>query len=166
MKQILFVLAFAFLIASCASKQEPKTIYIVRHAEKQLTGNDPELSVAGAARAGKLAQILSDKNITHVFSTDYKRTKMTATKTANEAGVQIETYEPKNHDVLVEQIRNIEGNVLVVGHSNTVGQIANYFVGDGVKYEDLNDSEYNFIYVVKIGKDGNSSVARKTYKDF
>lgn len=165
MKYILLFLA-ASLFAACSSKQQPKTIYIVRHAEKQLTGNDPELSVAGTARAGKLAQILADKNITHVFSTDYKRTKLTVAKTANEAGVQIETYEPRNHDALVEQLRNVEGNVLVVGHSNTVGQIANYFVGEGVKYEDLNDSEYNFIYVVTIDKDRNSSVERKTYKDY
>lgn len=161
---LLFVLVIFF--AACSSKQEPKTIYIVRHAEKQLTGNDPELTVAGNARAGKLAQILADKEIAHVFSTDYKRTRLTAAPASSEAGVEIEIYDPKNHDALAEQIRELEGNILVVGHSNTVGQLANYFVGDGDKYQDLEDSEYNFIYVVTLEKDGNSSVVRKTYKDY
>jgi hypothetical protein len=46
-----------------------------------------------------------------------------------------------------------------------VGQIANYFVGQGEKYEDLEDSEYEFIYVVTLNNTG-ESVVRKTYKDF
>lgn len=162
----LLVLLIATFFAACSSKQEPKTIYIVRHAEKQLTGDDPKLTVAGNARAGKLAQILADKEIKHIYSTNYKRTRLTATPTASEAGIEIETYEPKNHDTLIDQLRKLEGNVLVVGHSNTVGQIANYFVGDGDNYQDLEDSEYNFIYVVTLDKEGNSSVVRKTYKDY
>ncbi|REG92104.1 phosphoglycerate mutase family protein [Algoriphagus antarcticus] len=161
---ILFLIASLF--AACSSEQKPKTIYIVRHAEKQLTGDDPELSVAGNVRAQKLAQILADKEITHIFSTVYKRTRLTATSTANEAGVEIETYDPKNHDALVELLRDLEGNILIVGHSNTVGQVANYFVGDGEKYGDLEDSEYNYIYVVTLEKEGTSSVVRKTYKDY
>ena len=166
MKQLLIVLALATFFAACSSKQQPKTIYIVRHAEKQLSGNDPELSVAGNARARKLAQILADQSISHVFSTDYQRTRLTAAPTASEAGVEIEIYDPKDHDALAEQLRSLEGNVLVVGHSNTVGQVANYFVGDGEKFQDLGDSEYNFIYEVTLEKDGNSVVVRKTYKDY
>ena len=162
----IFLFLIVSLFAACSNKQQPKTIYIVRHAEKQLTGNDPELTVAGSARARKLAQILADKKITHVFSTDYKRTRLTGLPTASEAGVDIEIYDPKNHDELVEQLKSLEGNILVIGHSNTVGQIANYFLVDGEKFQDLEDSEYNFIYVVTIGKEGNSSVERKTYKEY
>ncbi|MDR7132755.1 broad specificity phosphatase PhoE [Algoriphagus sp. 4150] len=165
MKYLLLFL-IASLLAACSSKQQPKTIYIVRHAEKQLTGDDPELSIAGNARANKLAQILADKEIKHIYSTDFKRTKLTATPTAVEAGVTIEVYDPKNHDDLVDKLRTNEGNILVIGHSNTVGQVANYFVGEAEKYTDLEDSEYNYIYVVTLEKDGTSSVAQKTYKDY
>ncbi|WP_439487481.1 SixA phosphatase family protein [Algoriphagus sp.] len=161
---LLFLLTSWFI--SCSSKQQPKTIYIVRHAEKLLTGDDPELSVAGNARAVKLSQILADKEIKHIFSTDYRRTRLTAERTAKEAGVEIEVYDPKNHDGLVDQLRNLEGNILVVGHSNTVGQVVNYFVGDGEKYDDLKDSEYNYIYIVTLESEGTSSVERKTYKDY
>lgn len=165
MKYILLVL-IASLFAACGSKPEPKTIFIVRHAEKQLTGNDPGLSVAGTARSKKLAQILADMEIAHIFSTDYKRTRLTAGPSAFEAEVEIESYDPKDHDALVEKLREMKGNTLVVGHSNTVSQLANYFVGKEEKYSDLDDTEYNYIYLVSLGKDGTSSVERKTYKDF
>ena len=165
MKYILLFLIVS-LFAACSSKQQPKTIYIVRHAEKQLNGDDPELSVIGDARSRKLGQILADQQITHIFSTDYNRTRLTAAPTATEAGIEIEIYDPKNHDALVEQLRSLEGNILVVGHSNTVGQVANYFVSEGDKFSDLQDTEYNFIYIVTLAEDGTSSVERKTYKDY
>ncbi|WP_296704052.1 histidine phosphatase family protein [Algoriphagus sp.] len=165
MKNLLLVFTALLLLASCTPKPSSKTIYIVRHAEKQLEGDDPELAQVGEIRATKLSQILSDKEIAHIYSTDYNRTKDTAKPTADQNSLEIEIYDPRNHDALVEKLKSIEGNALVVGHSNTVGQIANYFIGDGEEYGDLQDVEYEFIYVVTID-DAGSSVVRKTYKDF
>lgn len=165
MKNLLLLFSLLLLLGACTSQNSPKTIYIVRHAEKQLVGNDPELAYVGNVRALKLAQILEKEEIKHVFSTDYIRTRNTAKPTADKAGVAIEIYDPKNHDALVEELRKREGNILVVGHSNTVGQVANYFVGDGEKFADLTDLEYDFIYVVNLDKNG-SKVERKVYKDF
>ena len=165
MKQLILLFAVVTLFFSCSSKNSPKTIYIVRHAEKQLEGDDPGLAYVGGVRAKKLAQILEDQEIKHVFSTDYKRTRLTAEPTALAAGVEIQTYDPKNNDALVAQLRSLDGNVLVVGHSNTVSQLANYFVGDQEKFADLTDLEYDFIYVVTL-ESNSSSVVRKLYKDF
>jgi len=165
MKNLLLLFSLLLLLGACTSQNSPKTIYIVRHAEKQLVGNDPELAYVGGVRALKLSQILEKENIKHVFSTDYIRTRNTAKPTADKAGVEIEIYDPKNHDALVEELRKREGNILVVGHSNTVGQVANYFVGEGEKFADLTDLEYDFIYVVTLDKNG-SKVDRKVYKDF
>lgn len=165
MKNLLLLLSFILTLSACTSKNQPKTIYIVRHAEKQLVGNDPELAYVGGVRAQKLAQILEDQEIRHIFSTDYKRTRLTAVPTANDAGLEIQTYDPKNHDQLVKQLRSLEGNILVVGHSNTVSQLANYFVGGSEKFDDLTDLEYDFIYIVKL-ESNTSSVERKVYKDF
>lgn len=119
----------------------------------------------GGVRAKKLAQIVQDQEIKHVFSTDYKRTRLTVEPSAKQAGVPIQSYDPKNHDELVEQLRSLEGNILVVGHSNTVSQLANYFVGDGEKYADLTDLEYEYIYIVTL-EPKSSFVIRKVYKDF
>lgn len=151
---------------SCKSEKKEKTIYIVRHAEKQLVQDpDPELAQVGYIRAKKLAQILKDQEIKHIFSTNYKRTQLTAQPTAEQAGVEIQSYEPSNHDDLVDKLHELEGNVLVVGHSNTVSRLANYFIGEGEKFNDLTEDEYNFIYEVKLSKDG-SAVLRKLYKDY
>ena len=165
MKNLLLLFSLLLLLGACTSQNSPKTIYIVRHAEKQLIGNDPELAYVGNVRALKLAQILEKEEIKHVFSTDYIRTRNTAKPTADKAGVAIEIYDPKNHDALVEELRKREGNILVVGGRNTVGQVANYFVGHGEKFADLTDLEYDFIYVVNLDKNG-SKVERKVYKDF
>ncbi|MFC3416044.1 SixA phosphatase family protein [Algoriphagus hitonicola] len=166
MKNLIFLFTLIGLLASCNSQNSPKTIYIVRHAEKQLVEDpDPELLQVGQVRAKKLAQILENQEIKHVFSTDYKRTQLTVQPTAQQAGLEIQSYDPSNHDALVEQLRSLEGNILVVGHSNTVSQLANYFVGEGEKYEDLKEIEYDFIYEVSLEKNG-SSVVRKLYRDY
>lgn len=165
MKKLFLLFSLLLLLGACTSPNSPKTIYIVRHAEKQLVGNDPELAYVGSVRALKLSQILEKEDIKHVFSTDYIRTRNTVKPTAEKAGVEIEIYDPNNHDALVEELRRREGNILVVGHSNTVSQVANYFVGDGEKFADLTDLEYDFIYVVTLEKNG-SSVVRKLYKEF
>lgn len=166
MKNLLLLFALILLLASCTTQNSPKTIYIVRHAEKQLVDNpDPDLAQVGQVRAKKLAQILQNQEIKHIFSSDYKRTRQTAQPTAEQFGLIIQTYDPRNQDALVDQLRSLEGNILVVGHSNTVSQLANYFVGDGEKFEDLQDIEYDFIYEVTLDKNG-SSVLRKLYKDF
>lgn len=165
MRSILILICSALILFSCGKEPSTKTIYIVRHAEKKLEGNDPELAVVGEVRAKKLAQILADQEIKHIFSTDYKRTRNTAQPTADAAQIAIQTYDPRNQSELVEQIKSLEGNILVVGHSNTVSQLANEFVEGTEKFDDLQDIEYEYIYVVTLS--GNSSsVLRKVYKDF
>ncbi|WP_113925027.1 SixA phosphatase family protein [Cognataquiflexum aquatile] len=165
MKSIFTLLIFSFLLLACSPKQEPKTVYIVRHAEKILEGDDPGLSVAGTARSKKLAQILEQKEIQHIFSTNTIRTKTTAQPLADAIGLTIEIYDAKNHDDLVRELRERTGNILVVGHSNTVNHLANYFVGSGEKYPELQDIEYDFIFEVSLKEDG-STVERKVFKDY
>lgn len=160
----LALLFIASLLASCSPRTESKTIYIVRHAEKQLTGNDPELSIAGKARATKLGQLLSDKGIKHIFSTDYIRTKSTVEPTATAAGIPIEIYSPKDNKELIKQLKELEGNILVVGHSNTISQLAIELAEEADKFPELDESEYNFIYVISLDEKG-IVATRKTYKD-
>lgn len=166
-QKILIALFVIVSIHSCSQKQESKTIYLVRHAEKLLVGDDPELSVAGNARARKLAQILADQDIAHVFSTDFIRTKATVQPLVDaQSGLSIEIYDVKKHDDLVKELRQRKGNAVVVGHSNTIHHVANYFVQEGEKFPELQDIEYDFIFVVTLEKDGSSKVERRVYKDF
>ena len=135
MKNLLLLLLGGLFLVSCGTNPEPKTIYIVRHAEKMLVEDpDPELAQVGIIRAKKLAQILTDKEIKHIFSTDYKRTRMTAQPTADQAGIQIEPYDPRDQEAFAEKLKGLEGNILVVGHSNTVPELANFFIGSGKRF--------------------------------
>ena len=165
MKNCILLFISLLLLSACTAQNSPKTIYIVRHAEKQLEGKDPELAYVGEVRAKKLVQILEKESIKRVLSTDYTRTRNTAQPTAAAAGVTVEYYDPKNQEALVADLRSSEGNILVVGHSNTVSQLANAFVGEGEKFADLTDLEYDFIYVVTLEKNG-AKVVRKLYKEF
>lgn len=164
--RLLLGIIFITSIYACSQKQEAKTIYIVRHAEKQLSGDDPELSIAGATRAVKLGQILEGEEIAHIFSTNTIRTIATVRHVANHSGAEIEAYHTDRHDDLIKELRQRKGNILVVGHSNTIHHVVNYFVNDDLKYSELEDIEYDYIFKVTLDENGGSKVERKLYKDF
>jgi broad specificity phosphatase PhoE len=125
---LLFVLLSAPLTAHA---QSGPAIFLVRHAERADSGgaapttmaNDPELSATGHARAKSLATVLKDAGITQVFATEVKRTQQTATPTAQGLGLTVTTVPSKDVTGLVDKLKKATGNVLVVGHSNTVPEI-------------------------------------------
>jgi broad specificity phosphatase PhoE len=166
MSKIFPFLIIILAVLACSPQQEPKTVYMVRHAEKILEGDDPLLSVAGTVRSKKLAQILADKGISHIFSTNTIRTKATAQPLADAINVQIEIYDAKNHDDLVKEIKGRKGNILIIGHSNTIHHLANYFIGTAEKYPELQDIEYDFIFEAILNADGSAVVERNMYKNY
>jgi phosphohistidine phosphatase SixA len=166
MKTPLLILVLVLFFFACTTSPTPKTIYIVRHAEKMLVeDSDPELAQVGILRSTKLAQILADKDIKHVFATDYKRTKNTAWPSADQAGVKIELYDSKDQEAFAAKLKRLEGNILVVGHSNTATRLVNILVAKGETFPDLKDGEYENIYIVDLKKN-DVGVQRKTFKDY
>jgi len=127
-------ISFAAL-AICLAGAAPTAhaaVFIVRHAEKQSDSNerDVPLSEAGKARAKRLEEILRDAKIAAIYSTDFVRTLATAEPLAQAAGQKVILYATGADGKidlapLVEKIRADHGrdNVLVVGHSNTVGPL-------------------------------------------
>jgi len=95
-------------------------IFVVRHAEKSADGNDPDLSAAGQERAEALARIVKDAEITAIFTTEFKRTQETAAPTAKELHVSPTVIPADQIFALVEKLRGLKGNGLVVGHGNTI----------------------------------------------
>ncbi len=114
-----------------ADSAGPGVVFLVRHAERadagmaaaKVAGADPELSETGKARATALAVLLKDAKITAIFTTEYKRTRDTAQPLATAAGIAATAVDSKDAAGLVARVKASSGNVLVVGHSNSVPDV-------------------------------------------
>ncbi len=102
------------------------TYYIVRHAEKQANSvsADPPLTTEGEKQPLDLKNFLQNKKIKTIYSTNYTRTLATAEPTRQALGGEIKLYKPTALIELTADLKKIDdGNVLVVGHSKTVGDV-------------------------------------------
>lgn len=145
LKLCCFFATFFFL--SCRST----SYFVVRHAEKETAtmSSDVPLSAEGKQRAEALKEVLLHKNIQSIYSTNYIRTKATAQPLAEAENITIQTYDPADTG-FVSRIKNTHtGNVLIVGHSNTVDDIVNQFMGAKIIAGDLPDTQYGDLFVVK-----------------
>lgn len=117
------------------------TYYLIRHAEKDTSDKedkDPHLSEAGKTRADKWAKHFEGIALDAVYSTNYNRTKETATPTAKSKNLELTFYDPRNMDAK-EFMAQTEGKtVLIVGHSNTTPMFTNAILGEK-KYEMMQD---------------------------
>lgn len=151
-----YILIFCIVALSACGN----TIYIVRHAEKepvpagasQQAASDPPLSEAGNQRANDLKGILENQGIQTIYSTNYKRTISTAMPLSNSRNIPIQTYNSRKDsmDAFISRLRTIrKGNVLVVGHSNTIDDLANKLANSTVVPGDLDESEYDNLFILK-----------------
>ncbi len=116
----LLLLATLFLTA-CSTT----TVYIVRHAEKVNETDTTNLTSAGYARAAALADTLANRGIDSIFTTPYRRTRQTAQPLATRLNLPLVDYPAKPTEAIVARLNRIRNKtVLVVGHSNTILEIA------------------------------------------
>jgi broad specificity phosphatase PhoE len=133
-------------LAAPAAAQE--AIFLVRHAERADQSTDSRLSPQGEARAVKLARWLNTAGITHVFTTDLRRTAETAAPFASGRQIAVQQIPAADTDSLVRRVRGLGpgDRALVVGHSNTVPMLlARFGVSETVT---LADDDYDNIFVV------------------
>ncbi|BDU17307.1 SixA phosphatase family protein [Lysobacter auxotrophicus] len=168
----LTALLLSLLVSSCASAPRPDvsdtsaatatsmTFVIVRHAEKVPDGSkDPPLTEAGLARAQALAQRLSSLPVIAVYTTPFQRTRQTATPTAQEHGLPLIEYDAKlpapEFATQLKQ-RHAGQTVLVVGHSNTVPDIAAALCSCEVT--PMSEAEYDRLMTVRVAGDGKATL--------
>ncbi len=102
----------------------PKVV-AVRHANYAgaTTANpDPPLNQAGQDRAQVLTHAVERVGITHIFTSEFKRTKDTAAPLAALLGLTPTVVAAADTTGLLNQLRQLPstGAALVVGHSDTV----------------------------------------------
>jgi len=138
------------LLGACEQKRPAPdaTYYLVRHAEKTMETPDPALTLKGQTRAEDLATRLKDVKLTAIYSSDYKRTRDTAAPIAETQGLEMKLYNPGALPEFSELLKQETGDILVVGHSNTTGELSE-LIG-GPKGEPIIEAtEYDRLYILE-----------------
>lgn len=165
MRYLLFAFLSALLFAACSvGDKEITTFILVRHAEKADDGtDDPPLTLQGEARAKRLANLFEDASLNALYSTHYKRTRLTAEPLSATKNLEVQTYEAFKPEAIAEMLERHRGGVVfVTGHSNNIPWTANLLLGNNA-FADYDESQYSIILVVSVVEIGNGSVLRLVY---
>lgn len=148
--------ALVVVLLLTASPALTQTVVIVRHGEKASPNGDPDLSEAGQARARALATALSGAQVGLVLATPLKRTQQTGRPAAEAQGAAVQII-ALDGGVLAHAERvayaarkaDKDATVLIVGHSNTVGEIARA-LGDAAP-PTVTDCDYDQMTIISLG---------------
>jgi len=120
------------------------TVIFVRHGEKaSVPAKDPPLTPAGQKRAGALATTLADVAVKAIFVTNTKRTQQTAKPLADRLHLQPRVID--DAAALLAAIKQTDGVVVVVGHTNTIPDVILQLGGPKLE---IKDSEYDNLLVL------------------
>ena len=156
----------AFPAGVNTTSEPPTTLILVRHAEKMIVppeNKDPDLSLAGQARAQELLRMFSDSGIAAIYATQYKRTQQTVKPLADKLGITATKIEAKATAELVKQIRsrNVGQVIFIAGHNNTVPEIIATF--GGPKLPIIPETEYDNLYILSVHSDGAARLIKMKY---
>lgn len=127
---------------------------LLRHAEKENFGTDPDLSGAGKLRAEELKRLLGNVHIDNIYTTAYNRTRQTASPLAVSKGIVIKEYAPAATLAATQLfINNIfaqnQGKVVViVGHSNTIPDMVKVLSNSTLNIT-IEETEFDNIFITK-----------------
>ena len=157
-------LAIATMCLGCvsmpAADDTVATYVLVRHAEKDATiADDPPLTAMGEARAQRLADGLRRIPLDAIYSTAYRRTRDTAAPVAASHGLPVLDYAAADAASFAQRLRreHPRGTVLVVGHSNTVPQLARALCACDVP--DMDEATYGIRYTLRFDANGKPRLA-------
>ena len=137
---------------------------MVRHAEKSTEpGNDPPLTAEGKIRAESLKDILKNKNIKAIFSTERIRTRETAMPLSRLINVPIQSYSNDTTIAFMQKVIDLKKNALIVGHSNTLLPMLDALHLSHT-ITTIPDAVHNNVFIIKTKKGKAVSVTETTYE--
>ena len=154
---------------------KPKTVFLIRHAEKEdEPRQDPPLKKEGLARSQELARLLAGAGIKAIYTSQFTRTKQTAEPLAAKLGLtatQISLKSnPSNPRLIAEEstaevvnkiLQAAGDNVLVVGHSNSIPDVIKMLEGDVVPT--IDERKFDDLFVVTVYAKGKARVTQLKY---
>ena len=156
------VLVFGYYITF---RRPVTTVILVRHAEKIIDPNNPDvdLSDAGYARAGEIAREFGDAGINAIYATQYKRTQETVKLLSDKIGVPVTIINSKSTGDLLAQIRAQHSGqtIFIAGHNNTVPEIIAAL--GGPQYPIIPETEYDNLFIVTVYRTGKAKVVKMKY---
>ena len=156
------MLTVASLMLACNGPYT--TALLVRHAEKA-NGADPPLTAAGQARAQALKVLLADAGIRAIYATDTTRSRATGQPLADALGLPLTIY-ANPADLTAAILTDHHGEaVLVVGHSNTVGQLIAAFGADQPASlpNPIDENDFDNLITILVHKDGSATALHSRY---
>jgi phosphohistidine phosphatase SixA len=148
--------AMLALLLSGQAAAAQEAIYIVRHAERADQSSDSPLSTEGVGRAYKLRDMLRSAGVTHVFTSEFRRTIDTAKPLADTlrlAARALPGAPGKDVQALAATLAALapRDRALVVGHSNTVPELLQAL--NVTERVTIADTEYDNLFIVVPRKD-------------
>ena len=175
-KSLIFITLLLCVVTAYAQDDfKPKTVFLVRHAEKEdEPRQDPPLKKEGVARSQELARLLANAGIKSIYTSQFTRTKSTAEPTAAKLGLTVASISlrsnPANPRLIAEEstaevvnkIMERPGeNVLIVGHSNSVPDVIKMLGGDVVPT--IDERKFNDLFIVTVYAKGKAKVTHMKY---
>lgn len=121
-------------------------LYLVRHFEKASQRPDPPLTEKGALRAEQFALQMKSADISKVYSSDYQRTRMTATPLAKSKGLAVQLYDPERLAEFARQLLEQQQSSVIVGHSNTTPELIRMLGGIA---KPIAEDQYGDVYLLR-----------------
>jgi len=157
--------------AAYAKLLYPKTIVVVRHAEKDGDPRDPSLSEEGAVRAQALARLLGHADVTHLLASEFKRTRETLEPlqqalilSGREVAIQVvPALDPR---AMLSALRELpRGSVAVVaGHSNTVPALVDALAGrSGERRTLMTEADYDRVFAITLWAEDRAALLELRY---
>jgi len=139
------------------------TIIVVRHAEAEPSqpGGDPALTADGRARALELARVLADTPLRSVYTTHYQRNRRTVEPLPRHAGEKPTVIDDVPGLLRALRSEPAGATALVVGHSNTVGELVRGLTGQPLPAGE--PIVFDRMWIVTRARDGSASLLRLHY---
>jgi len=171
----LLVCAVFFQQAFAQDDFKPKTVFLIRHAEKEDEPREnPPLKKEGVARSQELARLLAGAGIKAIYTSQFTRTRQTAEPLAAKLGLTATTISlksnPSNPRLIAEEstaevvnkiLQGAGENVLVIGHSNSIPDVIKMLGGDVVPT--IDERKFDDLFVVTVYAKGKARVTQLRY---